>query len=90
LPSNPTTKLGSADIMCPDADTESDRLSQNSLPLKSTADTNLSTNAFRTFTRLCGSLGPVLTCKHCCVDLIKMLAICYMNSQCLTPLPREG
>lgn len=59
-----------------------DRISNNSL--LSRTETNLSTNAFKTFTRICPSLGPVLTSKHCCVDLMKMLGICYMNSQCLT------
>jgi len=50
---------------------------------------NISTNAFRTFDRLCTQLGPVLTSKYCCVDLIKMLAICYMNSSGLNQIESE-
>ncbi len=50
---------------------------------------NISQNAFRTFNRLCSQLGPVLTSKYCCVDLIKMLAICYMNSAGLNQIESE-
>lgn len=51
---------------------------------------NISTTAFNTFVRLIQSLGPVLTCKYCCSDLFKMLAICYMNSRCLLLIENSG
>lgn len=51
---------------------------------------NISTTAFSTFVRLIQSLGPVLTCKYCCSDLFKMLAICYMNSRCLLLIETSG
>lgn len=44
---------------------------------------NISTVAFNCFQRVITTLGPVLTCKFCCNDLFKMLAICYMNQKCL-------
>ncbi|CAF0855447.1 unnamed protein product [Brachionus calyciflorus] len=44
---------------------------------------NVSSIAFGSFQRIIPTLGPVLTCKFCCNDLFKMLAICYMNSKCL-------
>lgn len=44
---------------------------------------NISTIAFNCFQRVITTLGPVLTCKFCCNDLFKMLAICYMNQKCL-------
>jgi hypothetical protein len=47
-------------------------------------ENNISQVAFKTFTRLVPILGPVLSCKYCCSDLLKMLAICYMNSKCLS------
>ena len=50
----------------------------------------ISETAFRTFTRIIGSLGPVLTCKYCCNDLIKMLGICYMNNKSLFPIENSN
>ena len=51
---------------------------------------NISSTAFTTFTKLIQSLGPVLTCKYFCVDLLKMLAVCYMNSKCLRLIEGPG
>lgn len=51
---------------------------------------NISTTAFDTFTKLIPVLGPVLTCKYCCADLLKMLAICYMNTKCLSVMESGG
>ena len=61
-------------------------LSSDDTGLKQQQQTNISTTAFNTFIRLIGSIGPVLTCKYCCSDLLKMLAICYMNNRCLLPI----
>lgn len=52
--------------------------------------TNVSTTAFGTFVKIIQNLGPVLTCKYCCSDLFKMLAICYMNSKCLNTIEYSG
>ena len=52
--------------------------------------TNISSTAYNSFVRIIGSLGPVLTCKYCCNDLLKMLAICYMNSKCLSLIETAG
>jgi WD repeat-containing protein 81 len=46
---------------------------------------NLSTTAKNTFQKLIVQLGPVLTCKYFCNDLLKMLTICYMNRKLLNP-----
>jgi len=51
---------------------------------------NISNMAYNTFVNLIGTLGPVLTCKYCCADLFKMLAICYMNNKCLNPIESNG
>lgn len=51
---------------------------------------NISKTAFSTFNRIIPILGPVLTCKYCCTDLFKMLAICYMNSKCLSVIETSG
>ena len=51
---------------------------------------NISLTAFTTFTKLIQSLGPVLTCKYFCVDLLKMLAVFYMNSKCLRLIEGPG
>lgn len=79
---------------------ECDRVSLNSVGASASATAcaqhsqhkppNISTTAFSTFVRLIQSLGPVLTCKYCCSDLFKMLAICYMNSRCLLLVENSG
>jgi hypothetical protein len=77
---------------------ECDRASLNSVDINSgggggangNKQINISTTAFNTFTKIIPILGPVLTCKYCCVDLLKMLAICYMNSKCLSPIENGG
>ena len=51
---------------------------------------NISTTAFNTFSKIIPILGPVLTCKYCCIDLLKMLAICYMNPKCLNLIETGG
>ena len=56
----------------------------------SSKQTNISNTAFNTFVKIVGSLGPVLSCKYCCSDLFKMLAICYMNSKCLGVIETFG
>jgi hypothetical protein len=56
----------------------------------SVKQTNISNTAFNTFVKIVGSLGPVLSCKYCCSDLFKMLAICYMNSKCLGVIETFG
>jgi hypothetical protein len=56
----------------------------------STNKMNISTTAYNSFIRIIGSLGPVLTCKYCCNDLLKMAAICYMNSKCLSLIETTG
>ena len=65
-------------------------LEQNEECLDSNRAVNISCTAFGTFTKLIQVLGPVLTCKYCCVDLLKMLAICYMNTKCLSSIERSG
>ena len=69
-----------------DAVFECDRASLS----EASKQTNISTTAFNSFVRIIGSLGPVLTCKYCCTDLLKMLAICYMNSKCLSVIETTG
>jgi hypothetical protein len=72
---------------------ECDRVSLNSVNVNSSTNSkqvNISTTAFNTFTKIIPILGPVLTCKYCCVDLLKMLAICYMNSKCLSLIETGG
>lgn len=69
-------------------ETERDNLSEISAANKTV--TNISTTAYNTFIRIIGTLGPVLTCKYCCNDLLKMVAICYMNSKCLSLIETTG
>jgi hypothetical protein len=66
-------------------ETDKDNLSEIS-----TNKMNISTTAYNSFIRIIGSLGPVLTCKYCCNDLLKMVAICYMNSKCLSLIETTG
>lgn len=70
----------------PTVDAERDNLSEVSTANK----TNISTTAFNSFIKIIGTLGPVLTCKYCCNDLLKMVAICYMNSKCLSLIETTG
>jgi hypothetical protein len=70
---------------------ECDRASLNSSTMNmSNKQVNVSSTAFSTFTKIIQNLGPVLTCKYCCSDLFKMLAVCYMNNKCLNTTENSG
>lgn len=72
---------------------ECDRVSLNSMNASNapgSRQVNISNTAFNTFVKIIQTLGPVLTCKYCCSDLFKMLAICYMNNKCLSSIENTG
>lgn len=39
--------------------------------------------SFDSFKRMIPLLGPVITCKYFCKNLLKMLALCFINPKCL-------
>ena len=67
-----------------DALTHEDSYNKNDLNI------NISIVARNTFNKIIVQLGPVLTCKYFCTNLLKMLALCYMNEKCLGNIENQG